>query len=622
MKNLPPSKPGVKELFTAGCIALACLSLLSSECVLFGDLDCDCDVDIADIMLVAARWHTAEGDPNYDAAYDLDGNGAIDIVDIMLVAVHWGESCPGAEFVRRKGNKLVVGVDEHEIQLRGVNFNNHHWETDASLIINSDHHSEIDFQRVADMGMNVIRFNLSYVVFEDDDAPYVYKQEGWDWLDQNVNWAKKYGVYLILDMHVPQGGYQGGTDEGFALWDDTENQNRLKALWRAIAERYEDEPTIAAWDLINEPTPSQNQAQWETLAQELIDEIRTVDRNHLIVVEIAYGGDYSLFLVDDENVVYDFHDYCPFEYTHQYSYYIGHADGGSYPDPDVSVLPTEFVFADSIENPRVPTEDSNWAFYEGNLYEVADPRIVSGIPTFACDVNQGTVYFDDFVINEYDEGQSLVRRIMFIDVEDVEEWWLLDSIDPFISLPKWWLSWSDDGGGTSAIAEIGHRGSSSFSITGVTSAYTLGNPNLIFAVKQGYHYQISGWMKGVGVTDGSCGMTIEFGQLPPGEEFEPRDRNYLAADLLYWTGFGSTHNVPMNVGEFGLMKWCFEDNKGGLTWVGDMLEILDQYGASYQFYDYHSGGFGVYLNEDGLPDPASANQELVDLFTEFLGGTG
>jgi len=53
-----------------------------------GDLDGNCDVDIADIMLVASRWHTAVGDPDYPPLHDMDSDGNMDIVDIMLVAVH------------------------------------------------------------------------------------------------------------------------------------------------------------------------------------------------------------------------------------------------------------------------------------------------------------------------------------------------------------------------------------------------------------------------------------------------------------------------------------------------------------------------------------------------------
>jgi hypothetical protein len=67
--------------------------LAAATCDLPGDLDCDCEVDIADIMLVASRWHTAVGDPDFNPDYDLDDDGDIDIVDIMLVAVHWGETC-------------------------------------------------------------------------------------------------------------------------------------------------------------------------------------------------------------------------------------------------------------------------------------------------------------------------------------------------------------------------------------------------------------------------------------------------------------------------------------------------------------------------------------------------
>ncbi len=59
------------------------------------DLDCDGDVDIVDIMLVASHWGCQQGDACYDARYDLDGNGSIDIVDIMQVAAHWG--CTNAD---------------------------------------------------------------------------------------------------------------------------------------------------------------------------------------------------------------------------------------------------------------------------------------------------------------------------------------------------------------------------------------------------------------------------------------------------------------------------------------------------------------------------------------------
>ena len=62
-------------------------------CPLFGDLDCDCDVDVADIMMVASKWRCQLGDQCYDPLCDLNDDGDIDIVDIMLVVAHWGEVC-------------------------------------------------------------------------------------------------------------------------------------------------------------------------------------------------------------------------------------------------------------------------------------------------------------------------------------------------------------------------------------------------------------------------------------------------------------------------------------------------------------------------------------------------
>ena len=189
---------------------------------------------------------------------------------------------------------------------------------------------------------------MNYKTFENDDKPFTYKQTGWDWLDKNIAWAKKYGIYLILDIHVSQGGYQV-LAEGAGLWNNKKNQDRFIAMWKEIAKHYKNEPTIAGFDLLNEPTVSKSRDQWKDLANRTVKEIRKVDKNHLIVMECILGiantyGTYhkieNLFLINDDNVLYSFHFYHPHDYTHQYTVWTGFKDkeGGKYPDENKDII--------------------------------------------------------------------------------------------------------------------------------------------------------------------------------------------------------------------------------------------------------------------------------------------
>ena len=128
-------------------------------------------------------------------------------------------------FVFVDGNGLAVDGDP--IFLKGVSFGNEVW-ANAAL---PDDHGEEDFARLRAMGANSTRFLLNYRTFEDDSAPGVYKQAGWQWLDQNVAWANAHGIDLILNMHVPQGGFQSN-GEGGALWTNPANQDRLTTSGR------------------------------------------------------------------------------------------------------------------------------------------------------------------------------------------------------------------------------------------------------------------------------------------------------------------------------------------------------------------------------------------------------
>jgi hypothetical protein len=83
--------------------------------------------------------------------------------------------------------------------------------------------------------------------------------------------------------------------------------------------------------------------------------------------------------------------------------------------------------------------------------------------------------------------------------------------------------------------------------------------------------------------------------------------------------WGKDHNVPLFVGEFGLYYKCFEDNRGGLNWVADMLSILKENQISFTYHDYHEVGFGLYRTPGNLsPDPTTLNQGLADLFRQSL----
>ena len=65
------------------------------------------------------------------------------------------------------------------------------------------------------------------------------------------------------------------------------------ALWVKLATRYHDDPTVAAYDLLNQPLPERTGAAakykhaLEPLYKRLTQAIREVDQNHMITVEGA-----------------------------------------------------------------------------------------------------------------------------------------------------------------------------------------------------------------------------------------------------------------------------------------------------------------------------------------------
>ncbi len=78
------------------------------------------------------------------------------------------------------------------------------------------------------------------------------------------------------------------------------------------------------------------------------------------------------------------------------------------------------------------------------------------------------------------------------------------------------------------------------------------------------------------------------------------------------------HHVPLFLGEFGAIRFAFDDDLGGLRWVGDMLDLIAQRHLSFSYHSYHEDAFGLYRNGDALPSPDQANTALIQLITDRL----
>jgi endoglucanase len=119
-------------------------------------------------------------------------------------------------FVHADGARLVDGEGEPLI-LRSVQFDNGIFMPDQGSPFWYES-SENNYRRVAEMGFNCIRLAINYKQLENDDAPGTWKKSGFDWLDANIGWARQFGIGLILDMHVAQGGFQS-EGKADALWE-------------------------------------------------------------------------------------------------------------------------------------------------------------------------------------------------------------------------------------------------------------------------------------------------------------------------------------------------------------------------------------------------------------------
>ena len=269
---------------------------------------------------------------------------AIVVMALSLPVTSLGQS----KFVTRRGKELV-SPDGKPLLLKGINLGN--WllpegymfkfktassprmiQSVVNELIGEDearrfwkafrenYITKEDIRFIKQAGFNSVRVPFSYRLFVAEGDQQRLEGPGYVLLDQVVNWCKQEGLSVILDMHAAPGGQTGDNiDDSWGypfLFENAESQELTVKIWRKIAARYSNEPTVIGYDLLNEPiahyfdTASLN-PKLEPLYRKIVAGIREVDKNHLIFLGGAqWNGNFEVFGPPfDDKLAYTFHKY-------------------------------------------------------------------------------------------------------------------------------------------------------------------------------------------------------------------------------------------------------------------------------------------------------------------------
>ena len=165
-----------------------------------------------------------------------------------------------------------------------------------------------DFDNVKSYGFNLVRVPIDWRNLQDANGNWYLDANGnidfsrYDWIVQE---AAKRGIYVIFDLHVWQGEQTGNitvmqngqpvslpTSYGSICQagepGNTERTN-MAALWSAISAHFKGNGTIAAFDLINEPSGSND---YYDAHRAFYSAIRGADPNRVCIAEWVANTDF------------------------------------------------------------------------------------------------------------------------------------------------------------------------------------------------------------------------------------------------------------------------------------------------------------------------------------------
>jgi endoglucanase len=171
-----------------------------------------------------------------------------------------------------------------------------------------------DFELLKLLGFKSIRLPVAFEYYENGN---ISDGQIFSHIDNIVSQCSLYGFKLVIGYH-----YGNFNEKNYRA-----ETNTAISLWLKLAKRYKKvSGDKLFFEIYNEP-PHMDPQIWKDAAYNIVTAIRTVDKDRTLIVGASnYNSIYELsrfVRLADENIIYTFHFYEPFLFTHQGAEWVG-----------------------------------------------------------------------------------------------------------------------------------------------------------------------------------------------------------------------------------------------------------------------------------------------------------
>jgi aryl-phospho-beta-D-glucosidase BglC (GH1 family) len=301
--------------------------------------------------------------------------------------------------------------------------------------------TEAEASLMQHMGLKHVRLCVAPKIIMNQTTGAV-REDAAKYVEAAIQRFHRAGLLVVVDLHN-----EDRAAEASAAWEEA-----FARFWEALAARLcKFDPEWSMFEIVNEPVFHNHEADWDVLNARFAAAIRKNAPAHTIITSGAnwggIGGLQRLKPLADKNVVYSFHCYDPFPFTHQgatwASQEVRPLRGIPYPSSPEAVAPLLAGLADQPRSQKMVEEYGKERWNKDKLAarfkQGVDWGAQNGVPLYCGEFGVFPRYakpehranwFRDFgqvlaehqigwAVWSWDEGFGLNRR--FVDGKPVVE---------------------------------------------------------------------------------------------------------------------------------------------------------------------------------------------------------